>query len=338
VGCLSEVEIDVPENVSDNIAIVGQLYNSSVVVRVTGLTSYVGFSQPILIDDASVQLFDESGSFINVPNSGQGVYQTQNISLPIFPGNRYQLKVSINGKTYESTLETLFSVPEATSVEHNDIFRSELNDFGNIVENRYIQFLINTPLSTVGSVEKSYLKWDFDAVYRFIETTPAIPFPPTPKTCYYPQILGIDEIAIFNGPESRLTTLENEFLIEEPLDHRFSRGFYFNVSQQSLSEGAYNYWEQVQAITDLSGNFFEDPPGKIIGNFKNPDDPAEEVFGYFYATQAIVTRVFVKSSDYQISSICPAVAPFGDTSIRRTCFNCLSHPNSSLNKPSYWVE
>lgn len=341
-GCLSELEFDLPEQATRNIAIVANLNKSSsgsaIVVDIKRVAVYGGFNQEDPINNAQVSLLDEAGNSVDVPWLSGGYYYSNISGLTVETGMRYQLNVEVDGKQYESTFERLHPVPEADKIEHSAIGRNELNDFGNIVENRYIQFFINTPLIPEGSSEKVYLKWDFVGVYRYIETMLPGPFAPQANVCYITRQLGLDEVAIFNGPESREETLENNFLLEEPLDHRFSRGFYLNVSQQSMSQGAYEYWDQLKKITDLSGNFFEDPPGKISSNLRNITDPDEEVFGNFRVTQTKIVRVKVETSDYLISPICPQVGDPSDETIRKSCFDCLSESNSTLEKPIYWED
>lgn len=342
IGCLSELEFNLPEEASPNIAIVANLDKnddlSTIIVDIKRVAVYSGFNQENPIDNAQVTLFDEAGNSLEVPWFADGYYFTQITTLSIETGQRYQLKVELDGKQYESTLEELHPVPEPEKIEHTDIVRNELNNFGNIVENRYIQFFISTPLIAAGSSEKVYLRWGFNGVYRYIETMLPGPFVPQAQVCYVTQLLGLDQVAIFNGPESRATTLENNYLHEEPLDHRFSRGFYLNVGQQSMSQSAYEYWDQVKKITDLSGNFFEDPPGKISSNLINTADPEEEVFGNFRVTQTKIVRVKVETEDYLISPICPQVGSPSDEAIRKTCFDCLSEGNSTLEKPFYWED
>lgn len=341
VGCLSEIDIDIPSDTGDNIVIVSKLSmaeRSSIEVRISGLSSFSESDVPITINNAVVSLMDANGNSEIVPPKGDGRYESNIFRVPIEDGQLYQLIVEVNGNRYESDLEKLNAVPKAIKIEHDEVVRAELNDSGNIVDKRYVRFFIDTPLTSSGSDDKVYLKWDFLGVYKYVETTVDSPFPPVTKTCYIDQLLNLDKIAIYNGPESREQILEKEFLLEEEINHRFSRGFYLTAYQQTLSEGAFEYWEQIKTITDLSGNFFEDPPGKIFGNFKNVNDPNEEVFGYFYATQTDTVRSFVSTNDYPVNPICPAIGLPSDESISSTCFDCLRTQNSTTAKPSYWEE
>lgn len=340
-GCLSEIDIDLPSETGNNIVIVSKLSMgdpSIIEARITGLTPFSEEEEVTTIENAIVNLVDENGNAQLVPHTVSGNYQNVVSQIATEAGKRYQLRVEVNGNTYESEFEKLHAVPKAIKIEHTDLVRSELNEAGNIVDKRYIKFFIDTPLNAAGSDEKVYLKWDFVGVYKFVETVLDSPFPPLTETCYITRLLNLDKIAIYNGPESRENLLEQEFLLEEALDDRFSRGFYLTTFQQTLSESAYEYWEQINAITDLSGNFFEDPPGKIIGNFKNADNSNEEVFGFFYATQTDTIRSFVSAEAYEVLSLCPGTGTPSDESIKSSCFNCLLEVNSTTTKPSYWIE
>jgi len=134
--------------------------------------------------------------------------------------------------------------------------------------------------------------------------------------------------------------LEKQFIIEEELNHRFARGYYLTVRQQSISEEAFEYWESIRKVVDISGNFFEAPPGKIRGNFSNTADPEEDVFGYFSAIQEDTIRLFVSPADINevILPLCPGSVAVGQEPPRFICFECLLLPNSSSQKPDYWIQ
>lgn len=340
-ACLSEIELKLTEDKPDNLVITGTLTKanpSSLTVLITRLTPLVGFEKPELLTNANVILKSESGMEYLVPEEGEGKYGLFFLQDEIKDGEQYQLIITVANSTYISSLEPILAVPKAENLSVTEIVRSELNGNNNIIDQSYLNFYIDTPLESNITKERAFLKWDFEAVYQLMETQLAVTIPPGVNTCYYTQTLGLDNISVFNGPESRKDKLTQEFLIEEKLDYRFSRGFYLNVYQQSISKNAFNYWKQIKSITDLSGNFFEDPPSKILGNFENLDNPEEEVFGYFYATQVDTIRLFIPGNQFEVNSICPSSAPPGDPSVRAICYNCLEMPGSTLVKPKYWVE
>jgi hypothetical protein len=65
------------------------------------------------------------------------------------------------------------------------------------------------------------------------------------------------------------------------------------VKQQSLTRGAYVYWEKMKAQSGETGGLYENQPSSAIGNICNTTDPGEVVLGIFYATQQRTKRIMV---------------------------------------------
>jgi hypothetical protein len=64
------------------------------------------------------------------------------------------------------------------------------------------------------------------------------------------------------------------------------------VTQQSLSESAYNYFEVVRTNSAGFGGLYEKQPFSIKGNLVNLTHPEKDVLGYFYATTESSKRYF----------------------------------------------
>jgi len=82
-----------------------------------------------------------------------------------------------------------------------------------------------------------------------------------------------------------------------------------------------------------NGSIFEQPSGKIITNIKNIDNPKAEIFGFFYATESHLKRIYV-SPDFagNPEKACPEPPP------SPICDNCLCQENSTTEQPDWWVE
>lgn len=63
------------------------------------------------------------------------------------------------------------------------------------------------------------------------------------------------------------------------------RGYNIQVKQYALEEESFNYWNQIQEITEDQGSLSDKQPGTIVGNLTSITDPAEIVLGYFEAAQ-----------------------------------------------------
>lgn len=64
------------------------------------------------------------------------------------------------------------------------------------------------------------------------------------------------------------------------------------VSQYTLSEGAYNYWQNKKSEITESGGMFFTQPSQNLSNIKNINNDQESVLGYFWASLFKQKRVF----------------------------------------------
>ncbi len=344
-GCLDEISLSVPENNSDAIVIRGRLVQgnpSHVIIDITTLSDFSLANVPDPVLNAEVVLADELGNeqslFAKVPGRYEVSINNQEAKVLIQTGRRYKIIAQIPEKgTYESNWEELLPVPEITFLSFETEERTELNALGNIEQNSYINFLISTSFNRSEPPDKRFFKWEFQGVYRFIESNQPGAVIPTAKTCYIFQGLNLENIVVFDGSDARGGELENYELFAEPIDFRFSRGFYLTVYQQSLSEAAFKYWDEISVLGDFSGNLFAAPPGKILGNFQNVENEAEEVFGFFYVTQQDTSRIYIDPDMVDNPAVYCPVEGMPDT--EAICYDCLQWSgNSSLQKPDFWTD
>ena len=344
-SCFSEIDFEGSGSQLDNLVIQGKLIKgdpSTVSISVLSVSAYDGLDDPIPLSSANVSLIDEDLNSVELLSTEPGIFErTIPADFPeisISEGKAYQIRVATEaGQVYESTFQPLNPVPSPVSIDLTLIDREEINGTGNLVENTYLNFFINTPLVTNSDDGNSYLKWETEGCYRFIETTPASAPIPNPKTCYFKEVLDIDKIKVFNGLASSSTNLNNHAILELQRDHRFSRGYYLTVYQQSLSEAAYEYWEQVSQVVERTGSLFESKPGKVNGNISNVANPEEEVFGFFYVTVQDTIRLHINPEDVNFPDpYCPAEAGPED-GVADFCYDCLLWPRSTLEKPDYWI-
>ncbi|MBX2877901.1 MAG: DUF4249 domain-containing protein [Saprospiraceae bacterium] len=347
-GCLSQIDLPAPPSDAENIAITATLRKdapSVLDVRVVEVDNFSGFSAPVPIDNAIIFLKDDLGNEAFVPLRFSGQYQRilgdAETDMVIEAGRSYQLVVNLGvGRVYTSEFETLNTVPEASALDYALETREAINELGNIVDQNFVRFFIDTPLKSNGTTDKAVLKWDMEGVYKIVESVPANVQVPNQRTCYVFEDLQLEKPVVFNGNESGKDILEGQFIIEERADSRFAQGFYLVVRQQSITEGAYDYWESIRKVVDRSGNFFDEPPGKIRGNFSNLDNPSEDVFGYFSALQEDTIRLYVPPSALGIAIFpeCPSTIPEGQEPPRAFCFDCLLLRNSTTQRPDFWIE
>jgi hypothetical protein len=306
-------------------------------VYINRLAPFDETAPPAPVDGAEVRVRNDRGQEIELPPAGAGRYATQVEATQAFevaPGLLFQLSARLpGGARYESSWEPLPAAPAPSALSFSRSTRQELNAAGNIVARQYVDFFLRTPLLAPGHSERAYLKWDFIGAFELRETPP---MPPAfANACYVENPVGLNQVVIFNGQAANADTLSNFAIYSEPLDFRFSFGYYLTALQRSLSPGAYRYWEQVREIVARQGGLFDPVPGPVLGNVRNVDEANETVAGYFYAVSTDTVRVFVnfEGGDRPVP-YCDEPAGGGvGTSV---CVDCLNWPNSTRQRPHYW--
>jgi hypothetical protein len=143
---------------------------------------------------------------------------------------------------------------------------------------------------------------------------------------------------------------------------RISYQYSLLVEQQSLSNEAFVYWDQMRTTATDGGGLYETQPSSTLGNIYNIHKPEEKVLGCFYATQTREKRINVKNdfdfevetyrcvldtvysldefSDnfpYYMNSIGPM--PPGPPWLHSDpqCFDCRRY-GGTTTKPEYWLD
>lgn len=113
------------------------------------------------------------------------------------------------------------------------------------------------------------------------------------------------------GPINELYTASSKYLVANELQHypltfvsantpRLLYRYSLLVSQYSLSEEAYIYWEKAKSKLSETGGLYETQPASSSGNIHNVHDENEQVLGFFYASQVTETRINPKN-DFDFS-------------------------------------
>ncbi|MEZ4989550.1 MAG: DUF4249 family protein [Saprospiraceae bacterium] len=346
-GCLTEIDLKVPDSNTPNLAIRGAVTlvdTPYVEVRITDVSNFNRDAIPQGVAGAQVKLFDDEGHQLDIPMQDEGFYRL-NIpegayDLEVHSGKAYQLSVhSPDGKYYLSEMDTLYPVPTPSSL-HKEQLRKKVLDAGSLVEKEFFKFSISTPILNPGARGRAHLLWDCKGTYKFTEPPKFVAFlVPDSKTCYYFQELENGRVLMFNGSESQKDELLEFKLFEEEIDYRFREGFYLTVVQQSISAGAFEYWNKVRELTSPTATVYDPPPGKVRGNIRNVTDDTEEVFGYFYAKEEKLIRMFISPSEVRVDVFClPEINLDNWEMVDPYCFDCLLRPNSTVIRPDWWEE
>ena len=209
--------------------------------------------------------------------------------------------------------------------------RPELNELENIVDRGYVKVFVNANLVN-SDAERVSLRWDISGVYRF----PEIPWTDNPfifiNTCYVDVKNPFNEIDIVNGVDIDGNEVREFEIFEMEADFRFASGFYFTLIQKAIDNEAAAYWQEVKRAIVREGTIFDAPAGQIRSNIIQTEGPAEEVVGYFYTAGIDTIRHSVtREESGNQRHLC------GLFMAHETCCDCLLIPNSSYEKPHYWI-
>ena len=118
-------------------------------------------------------------------------------------------------------------------------------------------------------------------------------------------------------------------------DYRFLYQFGFQIDQYAIDQNAFEYWNQVQKLTNIKSSIFDPPPGVLKSNIESKTDVFEQVFGYFTVGSKVTKRVFTSSVKLKLGGQFFCNITFGARR-RPECIDCRLFQGSSTVRPSYW--
>ncbi len=335
-GCLDEIDFDVPAENQTSLVIQGRIVKGNphnIRIEVERLFDFNGGSSYIRVQ--YVRITNDLGQSIDLPNSSLGIYEMPipvgDPDFEIRTGGSYMVTVqTLDDRKYETNFETLHPVPEVSNVTPVAIQREVITTGGTEFRDG-VQFLLNSPLAVSGETEKARINWQVTRTYKLTDIIS--------QTCYITDNVNVEEVKPFDGNVLGIDELVDYPLYEATTGFQYRQGLYLNIFQQSLSEGAFQYWDQIDKLLERNGNMFESPVGEIVSNFENVLDPDEDVFGYFYATEIDTFHVAVDSMfTNSPGNYCPPPLPPppGGGCAVEICCDCLVAPISTTTRPNYW--
>ena len=311
-ACLEKIDLEVPAGAEQGIVVQGSLVRTaagtSIVVDVSRVFDFtVQSRQPVNVNQLVV--IDNSGNELPLEQQSEGLYSAflanDDPSFPIEFGNSYQVKLNtFDGRTIESIPETLVRVPQPTKLAVDTILVEVENSLGDFIPETRARFKLSTPLTPGSGDEKARLRWIVENTFRVTDSGIQ------PKTCYVTAETDIVNIRTFDGNEITDQALSEFSIFETPVDTRFAEGYYLTIHQQSLSRDAFRYFDQIKQSIDRTGNFFESPPGTILSNLKNTENPDDNVYGYFFVSEETPIRLFVNNIEVgSPDTLCPPMVP-----------------------------
>lgn len=339
-ACVSDIEFEPNFNIENTLAIQGQFTRGNPHVfsaRIGRVRDFSGGSIQIVVNE--VILSNDLGQEVVIPKTNNEIYE---LSIPANSDDfvvedfmTFSMRVTTSdGRIYQSTSEQLLPVPPVEEMKAEVVERETIGAGDNIVLQDMISYSVNTGLVIPEMTDPIGVRWTFSETYQLTDT----PIDGSePKTCYIFQSLGASTEVVVDPVQLGLNRLDDYIVFERPIRSSFAEGNYFTVLQYSLSPGALEYFSAISNIIDRDGNIFESPVGRIVTNFSNINDPDDEVFGYFFATNIDTARVLL--SQVELGPITPRCPSMSDRPVDcpdQACCDCLDENNSTLERPDWW--
>jgi hypothetical protein len=279
---------------NQNVLVVDAFLNSSngiATVKLTRTTPLLSADAPPFESGALVTIHDDQGSTITLQSQANGLYTAQFLKLDL--QRKYQLHIRTAGGTeYQSDFVELRRTPLIDSVnffvDNEDLLNVNVNTHDPTGQSRYYKWNFVETYEYQSPLISAFL---FESAGKF---RPREPYEFVNRCWKTQQLLNINI-----GTTNRLSTdiVSNHNLLKIPRGAlKISVRYSILVQQQTLTEGAYTYWLNVQKTTESLGGLFDPMPAQVIGNIHCITDPAQKVVGYFSGGEITEKRIFIEPS------------------------------------------
>ena len=337
--CLDKIDFDTPRGLSNSIAVDARLIKSDTSIIELIVSNVFDFEssgrRPIGIRNPILE--DEKGVRLDLQPIGIGKYRSEitNDLMHIDFESSYKIAFeTFDGRRYESNFEMLYPVPIPETISVKTIQTLVRTGDGEYENQKQLEFYISTPLLSEGQAVR--ILWELERTFKLTDT----PVEPGlfPKTCYITERFDQQNISLLDANLLQTSRIDQYTLFSTPIDSKFAEGYILTVFQNAMSPEGFDHWTNVSKLVSRTGNMFESPPGYLMSNVYNVDDPEEDVVGFFYTLSQEVVRLKIDSTiTGQLRKECPPPFPPtpGEGAIS-LCVDCLSAPRSDTIAPSFW--
>lgn len=264
--------------------------DGSAAVRLTHTTTLANDVDLPFEKQAIVTVRSEAGDIVTLFEQDSGRYTVD--GLTIDPSLRYQLNVvTANGKEYASDFITITDTPDVDSLSWRQV------DDG-------LQVYTSTH-DTDG--DSRFYRWSY------VETWEVhAPFLSGYKAENNRALYREPHEFIFECYQSFISTdilvasterLNEDVVSEFPVVYiprvspRISVLYHIKVQQRVIEKKEYEFWNDLERVTETLGGLFDSQPYEILGNIHNLTNPNEPVLGYFSGGKVTYKEIFIPYKD-----------------------------------------
>lgn len=261
-------------------------------------SSSVNNEKFIPVSGSQLYILDENQTEVQLTETSPGTYKILDNTFTGNVGSSYQLHIILaNGKKYESDI---CRMPEPTPLDsvYGLIESHQISNSDDYLDG--IQFYIDNHSNLS---DTSYYLWRLSQSFEY-QSTFNIDFiwtgsifdpnsnPDSLRTCWHTSPVKniftystkyIDKPELIGFPINYVST------VNKTLSIRYS----LLVSQLSISEQAFNFWDALRQQNIEKNNLYSQQPFQIRGNIINVENAEEPVLGYFTVAGVSKKRIFI---------------------------------------------
>ncbi|MEM1324462.1 MAG: DUF4249 domain-containing protein [Bacteroidota bacterium] len=334
-----DLKIELPEQ----FLVVDGAFTDSEEVDEVRLSYAVDYDRQIFeaIEKASVAIVREDGISELLVETKPGHYVFQKVLVKGEIGKTYHLEIGLpDGKTYRSIPEVLKYAPPIDRFVYDISSVEFTNDLGRLVTSLNFNLSLQSTINT--EIQTDFFRWEVENVYLFEK--PYLyyrSFPPDPcPMCYVTQVLDPQVISLKDGRLYASDAVVEEQVATKKMDFSFGFAQSFRVAQYNISKTAFDYWSDINLISNRVGSIFDVPPAAVKGNIERSDGKEEIVLGYFSVAGVSHSTIFITPEDtfedFKAPPFC-GLDPRTPTEVLHPfCYDCMLIDNSSKERPFYW--
>jgi hypothetical protein len=303
-------------NESKELLIVEGLITDKSGVSSISLTKSMPLGQKSLANPVKgciVMVSDDNGSKTIFSETSPGIY-----SAPAYfagqIGRFYTMEIAANkasdNLSFKSYPVEMKPVPPIDSIYYNKVTVTEAASGS--IGTEGCQIYLNTHDA---SDQCKFYRWEFAETWKI-----EIPYTVPNKICWISSnstVINVKNTSTL--AENRVNRYPLDFISTE--SDRLNAKYSMLVTQYSLNEDEFAYWEKLQNLSEQVGGLYDMIPSSVASNIYCIDDPNIKVLGYFSVSASTSKRIFIKDnfkgeSNHYSADACIADTIFGGATIQ----------------------
>jgi hypothetical protein len=239
------------------------------------------------ISGSDVWVTDAMNNSFVFTETQPGIYTSDSSKFQGVIGGIYTLHINTNSKNtasnYQSIPAELKAVPPIDSIYYDKLTFATGADGTPTQQGAQIFLDTHDPTN-----QCKYFRWEYYENWEF-----RLPYNVPNSLCWISNksdLIHVKNTSVI--AEARVTKYPLIF-IPNTTD-RLREKYSILVTQYSLNEDEYLYWEKLQNISEQVGSLYDIIPSAIPSNIYCVDDPSQNVLGYFSVSASSSKRIFIK--------------------------------------------